>query len=612
MLPSYSASGHVFQVGDFASPEGISEDALPYGRPFLCDSSGPVTNVAPTELAESPHSVPCLVPGPCLHQGKTPLSQSCGPLDNLSSVPVRRELGMTSKRKNLIQAHAYCLTGTSCPSSADNMSVIAYINLRSQHPHMPSVSTFPPCLPCFPKSSKALRPISMAGQRAQEAMVDQGAREAIADQTVREAEADQRAQEAMVDQGAREAIADQTVREAEADQRAQEAMYHSCIYFPGVKVFGQDTTVMYGENATMLCQLTGTDDYLIRIIWKKKTRENPEEKFFFVIHQDGKIEVSNELRDRVQFIGNIAKKNGSIQILRMSLLDEGIYTCIFNFISTGPFETNINATVFVCPESNVTMETPVAGSLDTTLASCFASNARPAAEVTWRLGDLEKTLNTETNQTVHPNGTVTVVSYLLGAPYKHLNKKTVQCVVKHNTLKDELVLDYTIHIHYPPESVFIIPDSVANTKEYQCVVDSNPEPTNYTWTRVNKSTPYYEGNRLPVPNLSPDFNGLYICYAKNKYGSSSGFLHVDVHTGIQQNTLPEEGVRVSSDKWVKNLSDRELTGPEMEVLAKGLNFAVTPDHIPVVDMITATESAIRNNNISEEEAEEAESTFLAK
>ncbi|XP_053335750.1 uncharacterized protein LOC128508432 [Clarias gariepinus] len=85
--------------------------------------------------------------------------------------------------------------------------------------------------------------------------------------------------------------------------------------------------------------------------------------------------------------------------------------------------------------------------------------------------------------------------------------------------------------------------------------------------------------------------------------------------GIQQNTPPEEDVRVSSDKCVKNLSDRELTGPEMEVLAKGLNYAVTPDHIPVVDMITATESAIRNNNISEEEAEQLRaqvSMFLLK
>ena len=31
------------------------------------------------------------------------------------------------------------------------------------------------------------------------------------------------------------------------------------------------------------------------------------------------------------------------------------------------------------------------------------------------------------------------------------------------------------------------------------------------------------------------------------------------------------------EKWVRNLSDRELSQPEKDVLAKGLNFAVTPE-----------------------------------
>lgn len=91
-------------------------------------------------------------------------------------------------------------------------------------------------------------------------------------------------------------------------------------------------------------------------------------------------------------------------------------------------------------------EEPVAGYLEATLASCFASNAWPAAAVMWRFGELENFLRTETNHTVHPNGTITVVSYLLGIPIKHLNKKNVQCVVKH-TLQDEFVLKYTISIH---------------------------------------------------------------------------------------------------------------------------------------------------------------------
>ncbi len=99
------------------------------------------------------------------------------------------------------------------------------------------------------------------------------------------------------------------------------------------------------------------------------------------------------------------------------------------------------------PVDNLKGEAPVAGYLEAMLASCFASNAWPAAEVMWRLGDLEKYVRTETNHTVNPNGTITVVSYLLGVPLKHLNKKNVQCVVKHNTLGKELVLNYLINIH---------------------------------------------------------------------------------------------------------------------------------------------------------------------
>ncbi|XP_052461451.1 poliovirus receptor isoform X2 [Carassius gibelio] len=301
-----------------------------------------------------------------------------------------------------------------------------------------------------------------------------------------------------------------------------------CVRMSDGKVIGQDTTVIYGENATLLCHPTETDDDLTRIIWKKKTRENPEGTPFFVIRPGGKTELKSGLINRVQFIGNFAEKNGSIQLLRMRLLDEGIYTCTFSLFPSGPLETDINVIVFARPEVNIRGEAPVAGYLEVKLASCFASNAWPEAEVMWRLGDLENSLRTETNHTINPDGTVTVVSYLLGVPLKHLNKKNIQCVVKHNTQKDELVLDYTINIHYPPESVVIIPDSPKNAKEYRCVVDSNPEPTSYIWTR--ESTPYYEGNKLPVTKLSPDINGLYICNASNQYGSSLGSLFISVHT----------------------------------------------------------------------------------
>ena len=47
--------------------------------------------------------------------------------------------------------------------------------------------------------------------------------------------------------------------------------------------------------------------------------------------------------------------------------------------------------------------------------------------------------------------------------------------------------------------------------------------------------------------------------------------------------------RLDSRKVVRNLSERTLTESETDVLALGLNFAVAPKAVPVVDIIAAVE-----------------------
>ncbi|XP_078582762.1 uncharacterized protein LOC144865701 isoform X2 [Branchiostoma floridae x Branchiostoma japonicum] len=54
-------------------------------------------------------------------------------------------------------------------------------------------------------------------------------------------------------------------------------------------------------------------------------------------------------------------------------------------------------------------------------------------------------------------------------------------------------------------------------------------------------------------------------------------------------SLPSECIH----KWVKNCSDRLLRDPELSVLVKGLNFAATDRHVPVVEIVTQTELACR-------------------
>ena len=50
---------------------------------------------------------------------------------------------------------------------------------------------------------------------------------------------------------------------------------------------------------------------------------------------------------------------------------------------------------------------------------------------------------------------------------------------------------------------------------------------------------------------------------------------------------------VNTDKWVINLSDRSVSDTERDALMKGLNFAVTPERLPVEDKVSATESVCR-------------------
>ncbi|XP_072016889.1 uncharacterized protein [Amphiura filiformis] len=74
--------------------------------------------------------------------------------------------------------------------------------------------------------------------------------------------------------------------------------------------------------------------------------------------------------------------------------------------------------------------------------------------------------------------------------------------------------------------------------------------------------------------------------------------------GLDQDSLAKE-------RWVKNLSSRTLSVVEKDVLSRGLNFSVTPDRIPHVELITATESAIKHNQLDVAKADELRAQVTA-
>ncbi|XP_036426455.1 nectin-3-like isoform X2 [Colossoma macropomum] len=172
---------------------------------------------------------------------------------------------------------------------------------------------------------------------------------------------------------------------------------------------------------------------------------------------------------------------------------------------------------------------PVVGKSEVILAMCTAAKAQPAADVSWSLGALSDSVKVQTNVSTDPDGSYTVTSYLISVASKDLNQQKVQCLVNHTSLNEVLRLDYTLIIHYPPQVVYIISVNVPTaSQEFQCVVDANPQPANFTWSRVNKTlSSHVDADRLIIP-LTSDNNGVYICNVSNQYGNGAGTLYVQV------------------------------------------------------------------------------------
>ncbi|XP_036426349.1 nectin-4-like [Colossoma macropomum] len=302
----------------------------------------------------------------------------------------------------------------------------------------------------------------------------------------------------------------------------------SCCRIKAIRVIGRSTTVIVGDNARMFCQLIEANEKLTRITWQKRTRQTLTNKNFFVITPEGKTENINGLGDRTEFIGNTQEIIGSILLRNVLLLDEGVYTCIFNIFPSGPFETEIHLNVQVPPVVDVTTDViPVVGESEVTLATCTAAKAQPAAVVSWSLGALSDSVKVQTNISPEPDGSFTVQSYLIGVASKDLNQQKVQCLVNHTSLNKELILDHTLVIHYPPGVVYIRSVVSTTSQEFQCVADANPQPT-FTWSRANKPlSSYVDADRLIIP-LTSDSNGLYMCNASNQYGNGTGTLYVHI------------------------------------------------------------------------------------
>ncbi|XP_076118355.1 sialic acid-binding Ig-like lectin 14 [Alosa pseudoharengus] len=60
-----------------------------------------------------------------------------------------------------------------------------------------------------------------------------------------------------------------------------------------------------------------------------------------------------------------------------------------------------------------------------------------------------------------------------------------------------------------------------STVTLTCSSDANPPVENYTWFKLNESTPVGSGQQYSITNISSEDGGQYYCVARNKYGAGN-------------------------------------------------------------------------------------------
>ncbi|XP_073524643.1 nectin-1-like isoform X2 [Phyllobates terribilis] len=237
--------------------------------------------------------------------------------------------------------------------------------------------------------------------------------------------------------------------------------------------------------------------------------------------------------NRVRFKGS-GYKEGSIEIFNVSLLDEGVFKCVFTTFPSGTMEGRIQLQVLVLPTVKQALKKDFITPCLNLVAECFVSSAKPAAEIKWITNGIHYTSKEE--NITHSNGTISKRSELYMTTTPDLFGRQVFCLVFQPKIPFEFQNNITINvtltnIQFPPQTVHI--EVLKNDQEVLqllCTSDGNPR-AEFIWKRSDKSEDF-----LPVPSRILNFNvtpadGLYICEAANALGINRGFFYIYTSKG---------------------------------------------------------------------------------
>ncbi|XP_072835360.2 nectin-1 isoform X3 [Pogona vitticeps] len=300
-----------------------------------------------------------------------------------------------------------------------------------------------------------------------------------------------------------------------------------------------------GTNVILHCSMTNPSPNvkITQVTWQKAT--NGSKQNVAIFNPNMGVSILPPYQNRVTF-REPSTKDGTIQLSRLELEDEGVYICEFATFPTGNRENQLNLTVLAKPTNRMDSTKKAiiarAGMTEKILvATCTSSNGKPPSTVTW---DTKLKGEAEFQEIRNSNGTITVISRYRLLPSREAHRQQLMCVVNYQL--DRFTNSMTLNVLYEPEVRIEGFDGnwYLNRKDVKltCIADANPPATLYQWKLMNGSLP----DNVEVQNSTLFFKGpitynlagTYVCEATNTIGTRSGLVEVNV----TDKPLPQRGV----------------------------------------------------------------------
>ncbi|XP_063061837.1 nectin-3-like protein [Engraulis encrasicolus] len=327
----------------------------------------------------------------------------------------------------------------------------------------------------------------------------------------------------------------------------------------------EQVDAVLGKNITLGCWVeVAANLTLTQSSWERRLPSGTVT--LAVFNPEFGISISPEYAHRVSFV-NPSEGDASILLEGVGFGDIGSYTCKVATFPLGNSQASTTVNILVEPKVEVQPGPSVLldGANETVVATCVAERGRPAAEVFWE-SELELQGHSEGQREDQPNGTTTSQVTYLWRPTRHAQGHAVTCVVRHPALPYEIRRPFTLNVQFAPDVRVVGYNSNwfsgQEGMKLDCLVNANPAPYSFTWTRVKGSLP--EGvlqvntSLLFSRPLERNDSGLYRCEVRNTIGMRYQDKHIWVQDPPPTTALPT----TSAAAAVPGGSDTTGTAPD--------------------------------------------------